>query len=628
MNSDKFSSSPVKGATALPPPMTFDHMNLGADLNVSLSPSEKSRDDLMSEVKALKEKHRELNDKLKSNTCTQENVQRLLIKYQGMLNQFERKEVREKFLGGQLGVSPNGREVLDSLDVFRRVLLPAPFDECISEDFMMQFMGKLFSKHHSEPLDEENRYLPHRRSFGWWRDYLKIIVEKSKWPSNEQCSLRKKPEVAENFMEAPKIEPKPVGFSRKSGRGAKPKKRQEWRRYADSSEEDTTDGGSLMRNESSSSDDHYDRKPSRSFLSGENSLVEALQRLGSRKEVMKPVPFNTSGAVSLGKFLKSYERYFSARYDGTAEEMASHLSSFLTGSAKTAYYAIGGDRMRYPKLKPKLIYWYDSQKVDRLDAARDSFYKEKMKKEDSCTIYCMRLEQLALSAFGDSPLELEHQLKKRFRETVPDGLLQQIDNAESVLSIVGEENLSWKKMKRLSEQYDRKIRERSCPSESPGEDLDVFFGGTPEYTWRQKIRSRRTNQRVAFATGDSKEELSDLEETSQPNPKKKVGKMGEWKRAVPAEEEYRPRTYRNLRECQFCHRSGHTVENCWRKQKRCFSCGEDDHWQADCPSKRRGKSKEERCCARCRNSLDDEAPVPPSHLNWNSPSQEGLPRRE
>ena len=43
---------------------------------------------------------------------------------------------------------------------------------------------------------------------------------------------------------------------------------------------------------------------------------------------------------------------------------------------------------------------------------------------------------------------------------------------------------------------------------------------------------------------------------------------------------------RNM-ECDWCHKSGHTEERCWAKQKRCLACGDANHWMSDC-SKVRG----------------------------------------
>ena len=67
-----------------------------------------------------------------------------------------------------------------------------------------------------------------------------------------------------------------------------------------------------------------------------------------------------------------------------------------------------------------------------------------MNPDDTCGIYCLRLEQLATKAFRDSPSELEHQLKKKFKETSPKALVVQIENAESIFSVTNDEALSWK----------------------------------------------------------------------------------------------------------------------------------------------------------------------------------------
>ncbi|CAH2812031.1 MAG: hypothetical protein CBHOC_5342, partial [uncultured Caballeronia sp.] len=38
--------------------------------------------------------------------------------------------------------------------------------------------------------------------------------------------------------------------------------------------------------------------------------------------------------------------------------------------------------------------------------------------------------------------------------------------------------------------------------------------------------------------------------------------------------------------CSFCGRAGHTVDTCWKKERKCFRCGSTEHQIADCPVKK------------------------------------------
>ena len=92
--------------------------------------------------------------------------------------------------------------------------------------------------------------------------------------------------------------------------------------------------------------------------------------------------------------------------------------------------------MEYYRLKPKLLQWYNSQKTNDRESARENFLKIRREPDETSMILCLRLERFAMKAFKQ-PDELERNLMCKLMKIAPRTLIQQIENAEGVLSVTG-----------------------------------------------------------------------------------------------------------------------------------------------------------------------------------------------
>ena len=72
-------------------------------------------------------------------------------------------------------------------------------------------------------------------------------------------------------------------------------------------------------------------------------------------ESVVPPVFDPEGTVSMEKYLRIYERYFITKFNGSQHECSLELARFLKGEAKAAYEALGGENLKYKRLKPKLV---------------------------------------------------------------------------------------------------------------------------------------------------------------------------------------------------------------------------------------------------------------------------------
>ena len=106
-----------------------------------------------------------------------------LIRCQGLLSSFNRPDVRKAFLDGKF-VSGDCKAMLDSIDIIRDITLPHPFLSSglplVASD-ALDFVSKLLSKQESEPLDGLQRHLPHRQSFGQWRELFSELQRQPIW---------------------------------------------------------------------------------------------------------------------------------------------------------------------------------------------------------------------------------------------------------------------------------------------------------------------------------------------------------------------------------------------------------------------------------------------------------------
>ena len=106
-----------------------------------------------------------------------------------------------------------------------------------------------------------------------------------------------------------------------------------------------------------------DSKSDFDFSSSEDDEFGYIARQKYPKDVVIPYKFDMNGKISMKRFSKDYENYFTVRYGGTQRECSQEVSRFLSGDAMDAYEALGGSNSKYNKLKPKLLRWLEAQRV-------------------------------------------------------------------------------------------------------------------------------------------------------------------------------------------------------------------------------------------------------------------------
>lgn len=601
-----------------------------------------------SEVEELRIQNKVLSREIITMSFGHDKVINALLRCQGLLAQFMSPVVRSDFVSGALNVPDNSQDVLLSLDVFRSIMLPYPGVSKGRFEFdggALVFISKLLSRDDSEPVSERGSTLPRRQSFDSWRVYFNTLHSSTYWKAQEhklsdfatapivavggkgkpfdtregEFSSRELPVKGSNSgfrggsfdvgvndgkicrsFEGTMSGSRPCNAGNRdsrqrsdspgvrggrkliSGRGKNKIQ------YGTADEDDFSDYDKTCDSSSSSSDNSrgYTSQVRRKAKTRHaDDLTQVLRNLKLPREAVPPVRFDLRSGVSLKRFLEQYERYFDTKYEGTERDKSQLLERFLQGSVKDAYDAIGGSQLKYAKLKPKMLDWYDTERVGARQRKFNEFQSCQMRSSDSLTVYAMRLESTALKAFPDSLSERDRQLRSKFRQTVPSTFIRMMETSQSSLAMLGEKKMSWTMIKRLAESHDRQIKERQeshmrlLSSDEDNKAKDVWYSRPSAPFDHNSYTDRNT-----------------------PTPRSDVGKRRQQFQPPGA----RPRTFTRTSGCQgnksdfprgksafggrlssvpncrWCGRIGHIEESCWTKLGLCMACGSKSHDRSAC----------------------------------------------
>ena len=118
-----------------------------------------------------------------------------------------------------------------------------------------------------------------------------------------------------------------------------------------------------------------------------------------KREVVTPPPFLMDGKQPLKGYLATYESYFSSKFRGNSYDKCQQLEVFLTGDLLNVYKVCGGRRLRYRKMKERLLDYYKKQKIGGKTYWRKQFESATPSMNESSDLFGIRLKELAEMAF-------------------------------------------------------------------------------------------------------------------------------------------------------------------------------------------------------------------------------------
>ena len=111
----------------------------------------------------------------------------------------------------------------------------------------------------------------------------------------------------------------------------------------------------MSENFSSSENESFNSSPPlRSQVNpGVADLSRLLLALQQPKNFVPPSKFDGSDSTSLRTFFKEYESYFDGCYQGSDVQKSKKLAEILDGPIRTAFDAMEGHKIGYPKVMQK-----------------------------------------------------------------------------------------------------------------------------------------------------------------------------------------------------------------------------------------------------------------------------------
>lgn len=550
------------------------------------------------------------------------NIMNLLIMVQGLLHELSKDNVRHDFLAGAFGVDDCSIDMLESLDVFREIMLPsprAPKGRSTGNDDAVAFASRLLAGNAGEPVVRDSAF-PIEMSFREWRMVFQSLALSPYWLikdnkmgnghvstalSGRGCSSggagRCAASASHDDLDLRTSSPPLNHQERRKKFKIKKQERSRRNRY-----KDTYDGASSSPltgsgHQGSSSDDSPDRSTRHKTRNkkADLSLVQVLQNLRLPKEVVPPGVFDRRSGDSFKSFLSSFDRYYESKYTGDDRDKARHLGQYLGSEMKRWYDAIGGRNRRYKEVCRELLDIYNSERLSTKEESYRKFQQIVVLPADSMKMYTLRLEHAAQKAFPDVA-EMERQLCRKLKETAPHAFQILLAAARSTLSMLGERKMSWQRMKLVADDFDRQTREvvvqRDLSPVWADQGQILYSRPDPVGFVRNNMNERRTNEREpnkpsanlssAPANQDFGYGTRDFYRQRGARPREQSMNRGT---RPPS-----PRDGSNGLFCDWCGRQGHSEELCWKKKGLCFLCGGSGHRKDTCP-KYRSSRRQPKC---------------------------------
>ena len=407
-----------------------------------------------------------------------------ILTLNALLSEFSIIENRNAFLISGITNDQSEDKVLQGLDAISKVLFPAwsPIMSNTRRDFEIAVLHLQFLFSASSlcfDIDPQNTNIP-RYSYATWLGIIcKIDREKlfhrgdseTQEVNGRKCSFE-----ADRKTEAssPKLESKHAVKRRsKKLHGSKKLSNKPRRCLSLDSGSCSSDGDEvevskkistkckktnlqlIESSESSSAISEDSSSDSCENLISDSSSSNSYCR--KQKDFVLPVKFGDDDSYSLRRYLRVFERYFYARYNGTQKECSQELGEFLIGDTKEAYYALGGGQIKYRELKPKLLEWYQAQRCSKVH--RLKFEGMEIKPNESLNLFCIRLENGVIKAYPKDPKRQSRALKEKIWKNAPPSFVNLLEKKKELKQLMNlGKSVSWSDIVELAIDEDRKVK--------------------------------------------------------------------------------------------------------------------------------------------------------------------------
>lgn len=363
-----------------------------------------------------------------------------------------------------------------------------------------------------------------------------------------------------------------------------------------------------------------DSKMLQTILTQNNEMIKSMsaliQTLSITKttKVIPPGKYQQNGGETLYQFLERFEYYCSKSFPGSSEGMLPLLGSYLEGPVLKVYQTVVKGTYDYGEAKSKLLQWYREEVVKDKKREVEKFMEAKMEKNETASVYALRLEGLARRAFPGVDVQTMPLVRKRFLDSLSHQIKQQVESTLTTVETTFGMQVSWDRLVAIVDANIQGSVQKDNNEKSP-EVIDltsstpinrVTTAGSGNCCCGNSVYYHSVAPGEAGPIGPRGNNGHDIRNSnkgaipktqpqkfprrewtpsfySKKNEKPEEGQMiicGFCKKRGHSMEKCRARPF-----CQFCGKRGHVFDDCFIAKNQCLFCKQKGHLVQNCPTK-------------------------------------------
>ena len=300
-----------------------------------------------------------------------------------------------------------------------------------------------------------------------------------------------------------------------------------------------------------------DLKEETSINELDSRFLKLLHSLDNRP-IPKQEPFDEASGQDLKQYLVQFEEYCTDNFKGRKYLWIPELERHLSGKILEGFQSMRDYHDSYDEVRRKLLDWYKDSKHLRRGRAKRKFENAKMKSNEALFIFGNRLESLFRTAFPSHRVNESRTLINKFLENVPKSVKTEIKSQIMTFKLKNEK-VKWSfvlKCARLKDNDCDSRKSEETDEEKP-EEVIINFGNSHDLRCKDQYSTinNPSHHGRAHVASSSYRPINQTARYGNPP-------TSSW--------------------CNICHRFGHSIENCRQRLKRCFACGDANHFVRDC----------------------------------------------
>lgn len=296
------------------------------------------------------------------------------------------------------------------------------------------------------------------------------------------------------------------------------------------------------------------------------ALTQIMQH-AYKPRVVPPTKFCNKLDQHINTFFSQFEQYCHYQYPGSCDQWARLLPNYLEGSYLELYKQLSKKTLDYTIIKSTMVKWCDHEYQRMSERHLQAFNSAVMRKDESVTMFALRLEQLASKAYPGVDMRAHNTLRTAFLKSLPSTIEQRLNDCLIDFDVINGKKVEWDQLVVLADQHMYKIandmlnKGTSLSGNNYRKELDV----EPETVTIDNIRPVLGNSWGGIVQSSAQKlqmnNASIINHHKSPSSKNKE----------------------LLESCSFCGKKNHQIESCYKFHQICSYCKQKGHFRAQCP---------------------------------------------